>query len=124
LAGKRKVAVSTDKRRTWGELRDTAERLQEEVEQRERAAAEAERIQELQHWSQRAEQTWRHIDTLIQEKSTRAYDEATTLLIRMREVAVYQDRLAQFEARLAELQTQYPKRPALQDRLRKVAQLQ
>ena len=37
----------------------------------------------------------------------------------LRDLAVFQDRLAEFEARLSSLQTQYASRPAFQERFRK-----
>jgi hypothetical protein len=45
-------------------------------------------------------------------------------LVKLRDLAIYQDRLPAFQARLAELQVQYPKRPSLLERLRRVAQVE
>jgi hypothetical protein len=48
-----------------------------------------------------------------------AYDEAVALLVRLRDLAAFQDRLPDFQARIAALQTQYAGRPAFQARLGK-----
>ena len=40
-------------------------------------------------------------------------------MVKLRDLAVFQDRLAEFEARLSSLQAQYAGRPAFQERLRK-----
>ena len=56
-------------------------------------------------------------DDLLHE--ARPYDEAVALLAKLRDLAVSQNRLAEFGARLSSLQAQYAGRPAFQERLRK-----
>jgi hypothetical protein len=56
---------------------------------------------------------------LIEEKKARPYDKAVALLVKLRHLAVFQNRLAEFEAGLSSLQAQYVGRPAFQERLRK-----
>jgi hypothetical protein len=41
------------------------------------------------------------------------------LLVKLHDLAVFQDRLPDFQTRLAALQAQYANRPAFQERLRK-----
>jgi predicted DNA-binding protein len=106
-------------RRTWAELRATAERLRQGEERRQQAEAEAKRIKDLQDFAPRALQAWRDVQALIEEKKARPYDDAVRLLVKLRDLAVFQNRLAEFEARLSSLQTQYAGRPAFQERLRK-----
>jgi hypothetical protein len=57
---------------------------------------------------------------LIEQKQARPYDEAVALLVKLRDLAVFQNRLPEFQPRLAGLQAQYANRPAFQKRLRKV----
>jgi len=45
--------------------------------------------------------------------------QAVALLVKLRDLAIFQDRLPEFQARLAALQAQYAGRPAFQERLRK-----
>ena len=59
------------------------------------------------------------MQALIEEKKARPYDEAVALLVKLRDLAVFQNRLAEFEACLSSLQAQYAGRPAFQERLRK-----
>jgi hypothetical protein len=42
-------------------------------------------------------------------------------LLKLRDLAVHQDRIPEFQTRLAELQAEYARRPALLERLRRVA---
>jgi hypothetical protein len=106
-------------RRTWAELRETADRLRQTEERRQKAEAEARRINDLQDFAPRATQAWRDVQALIEEKKARPYDEAVALLVKLRDLAIFQDRLPEFQARLATLQAQYANRPAFQERLRK-----
>jgi hypothetical protein len=66
---------------------------------------------------QPAPQTWRDAQAAIEQKQARPCDEAATLLNQLRDLAVFQDRLPEFQARLTALQAQYAHRPALQERL-------
>jgi len=61
-------------RRTWGQLRATAE------------AAEAKRIAELQAFASREAEAWREVVTLIEEKKPTSYDRAIALLRRLRDL--------------------------------------
>ena len=118
LAGPLASPQSTATRRTWAELRETAERLRQDEKHRQQTEAEARRIRDLQDFRPRP-QAWRDVQALIEEKKARPYDEAVVLLVKLRDLAVFQDRLAEFQARLSSLQTQYAGRPAFQERLRK-----
>ncbi len=119
LAGPPARPQSTVARRTWAELRETADRLRQEEARRRKAEAEARRIKELQDFAPRAEQAWRDVQALLEEKKARPYDEAVALLVKLRDLAVFQGRLPEFQARLAALQAQYANRPAFQERLRR-----
>jgi hypothetical protein len=73
LAGLPRPAASAP-RRTWGELRATADRLQREAKRRAAKAAEAKRIQELQAFAPREAEAWRDVLALIEEKKAASYD--------------------------------------------------
>jgi len=119
LAGPPARPQTAATRRTWAGLRETAEWLRQAEARRQQAEAETRRIKDLQDFAPRAAQAWRDIQALIEEKKARPYDDAVALLVKLRDLAVFQDRLAEFEARLSSLQTQYAGRPAFQERLRK-----
>ncbi len=119
LAGPPVKSQPAAARRTWAELRASAERLRQAEGRRQKAEAEARRIKDLQDFAPRAAQAWRDVQALIEEKKARPYDEALALLVKLHDLAVFQDRLPEFQTRLAALQTQYANRSALQERLRK-----
>ena len=106
-------------RRTWGELRATADQLRREAERSAAEAAEARRIQGLQAFAPREAETWRDVVALIEEKKPTSYDKAVALLVKLRDLADYQDRMAEFQTRVAGLQERYANRPALRDRLQR-----
>lgn len=118
LAGVSRPAASVP-RRTWGELRTTADRLQGEAKRRTAAAAEARRIAELQAFAPHEAEAWHEVLALIEEKKPASYDKAVALLVKLRDLADYQGRMADFQTRVAGLQERYANRPALRDRLQR-----
>jgi len=106
-------------RRTWGQLRTTADRLRREAERRAAEAAEAKRVAELQAFAPREAEAWREVVAFIEEKKTASYDKAVALLRKLHDLAEYQGRLAEFQARVAGLQERYTNRPALRERLQR-----
>jgi hypothetical protein len=110
--------VATESRRTVAQILARWEEREEE-EQRWRAEeAERRRIERLEALAQRVEETWAEIDALIQRKQAQPYDEVTELLCQLKELAAYQGREAEFEARIAELAEAYSRRTALMRRFR------
>lgn len=107
-------------RRTWDALQTTADRLRHEVERRAAAAAEATRIAELRAFAPREAEAWRDVLALIEEKKPAAYDKAAVLLVKLRALADYQGRVADFQTRVTGLQERFANRPALRDRLSKI----
>lgn len=105
--------------RTWAEVRDSAERLRQAQERRQQAEVEAKRIRDLQEFAPRVAQAWHDVQELIGEKKARPYDEAVALLVKLHDLAAYQNRLAKLQTKLADLQAQYAGRPAFQEWLRK-----
>jgi hypothetical protein len=106
-------------RRTWGELWASADRLRREAQRIVAEAAEAKRIVELQAFALHEAEAWREVLALIEEKKAASYDKAVALLVRLRDLANYQDRVADFQTRVARLQERYANRPALRDRLQR-----
>lgn len=102
------------------ELLAEAKRRHAAAEAIARRKAEADRVRRLQELAGRETQVWQSVNAQIERKLPAAYDEAMVLLRQLRELAEYQDRLPQFQARIEELRTAYPKRPALQERLSKL----
>jgi hypothetical protein len=119
LAGPSDAPQNARSRRTWGEIRDKAETLRQDTARRQREARAAQRTKELQDFAPQTAQAWRDAQALIEQKHAHAYDEAVALLVKLRDLAVLQKRLPEFQTQLAALSAQYANRPAFQERLRK-----
>jgi len=106
-------------RRTVGQLWDEVERRRELERKRRAEAAERRRIERLEALAQRETQTWDEIEALIQRSQAKPYDQATRLLSQLKELAAYQGRETDFEARLGEVVARYQRRRALLERFRR-----
>jgi hypothetical protein len=111
--------IDSQPRRTAGELFRAAEHLEKEARRRQQAKAERKRMQELDELAKREESTWLWVDSLIEQKQAKPYDEAVALLIKLRDLAVYQNRLPDFERRIAAIKGHCERRPSLMERFRK-----
>lgn len=105
-------------RRTVAQLLRKAEERWER-EQRQRAEeVEAKRIEELEALAQKQAQVWQEVEALIQRSLTRAYQRAVELLVKLREVAVYQGQEVAFQERLNRIYDRYKSRRSLLSHLR------
>ena len=102
--------------RQAGQLFQEAERLEKESLLRKKAEAEKKRIQELLDLAGREEGTWRWIESLIAQKQAKPYDEATKLLVDLRDLAIYQNQLFKFQERFLVFKEKYRNRPTLMER--------
>lgn len=106
--------------RTIGQLLESAEQEQEHSKQIEEQAIEALRIKELEIFAQRETAAWEDVDALIQRGTSKSYDEVVQLLLKLRELADYQNQQATFLTRMKQLHERYGKRSAFIQRLLKV----
>lgn len=106
--------------RTIGQLLESAEQEQEQSKQREEQAAEALRIRELETFAQRETAAWEDVDALIQRATSKSYDEVVQLLLKLRDLADYQNQQANFLTRIKQLHDQYSSRSGLKKRLLQV----
>lgn len=67
LAGPPARPQAAAPRRTWAELRETAEQLRQAEARRQKAEAEARRFKDLQDFAPRAAQAWRNVQALIED---------------------------------------------------------
>jgi hypothetical protein len=93
--------------RSLAELRQAADELRQEAARQAQIEAERKRVAALKELAKREEAAWRQVDTLIQEKKARPYDEAVALLVQLRELAQYEHRLPAFQRRFAEIRDRY-----------------
>lgn len=114
LAGTTQPAVQLSPgQRRLSELQAIAETIGEKRQQRERNAARKKRTKELEALAPQAAQTWKRIEELIELKQSKPYDQATALLIDLRDLAEHQGRLPEFTQRFEQLKATYQSRPAL-----------
>jgi hypothetical protein len=115
LAGIKPTSAGRGQRQA-GNLFKEAARLEQEALRQQKAEAERKRIQGLLDLAGREEATWRWIDSLIGQRQAKPYDEATKLLVDLRDLAIYQNRLQQFQKRFMAIEKKYRSRPALMER--------
>jgi hypothetical protein len=106
-------------RYTVGQLFAAAEAARERSQEELAAQAEARRIAELEALARRGDTPWDEVDALIRRSQAKAYDEAVRLLVKLKELAVYQGQEVVFQARMAEISDQYQRRYSLIERFRK-----
>ena len=117
-------------RRTVSELLSAAESLAAERERRaaEREAAEkakrereqaAARAQYLETLAGREKQAWEQVGELIQTKQPKNYDQAASLLVDLRDLAVQGGREGEFKSALEQLRTLHSSKPSFLRRLAK-----
>jgi hypothetical protein len=99
--------------RTIGQLLESTEQEQEQNEQREKKADEASRVKELEVLGQRSTDVWKDVDNLIQKGTSKSYEEAVKLLLKLKDLADHQNQQPNFLTRMQQLHAQYRSRPAL-----------
>ena len=112
--------ASNQPRRTIQELLEAAAEEGKKAEKRRQQEAEAKRIEELQTLAKREAQVWQQVESLIQKAQSKPYDEAVKLLVKLRDLAEYQNRLPVFQERLNQIYEQYSNRSGLKRRLQEV----
>ena len=105
-------------RRTVSQLLREAEDRREQECKRRAEEAEAKRIRELEALAKRKDETWAKVEALIEQKQAKPYDEAVGLLIKLRDLAEYQEEEAAFRQRLNDIYQRYSRRSGLLRRLR------
>ncbi|TRU17046.1 MAG: hypothetical protein EWV80_22930 [Microcystis aeruginosa Ma_QC_B_20070730_S2] len=111
---------SNQARRTIQELLEAAAEEGKKAEKRRQQEAEAKRIEELQTLAKREAQVWQQVESLIQKAQSKSYDEAVKLLVKLRDLAEYQNGLPVFQERLNRIYEQYSNRSGLKRRLQEV----
>ena len=73
----------------------------------------------MQAFAPQAASAWQTVTDEIQRKNAAGYDRAVALLVKLRDLAVYQRELPAFQARLATLLSRYSTLRGLQERVQK-----
>ena len=106
--------------RRLSELQEIANTVKEQRQEQERNAAKTKQTKTLQALAPKEAPTWERVVKLIEVKQSQPYDEATTLLKDLRDLAEQQERLPEFSKRFEQLKLDYSSRPALMKRFRSI----
>ena len=115
LSGRKSSSLSQSTR-TAGELFELAGKIETEAKRKAREEAERKRIQRLEKLAQEEETAWVNVETLLGQKRGSAYEEATKLLVELRDVAEYKQRKNKFAERFKSICGKYGKSVALMER--------
>ena len=114
-----KPSTQTQSTRTANQLFEQAEKLKTEAKRKAREEAERKKIQRLEKLAQEEESTWAYVENLLGQKRGSAYEEATNLLVELRDMAEYKQRRNKFAGRFKIICERYGKSVALMDRFRR-----
>lgn len=109
----------TQSTRTTGQLFKQAEKNEKEAKRKAHEEAERKRIQRLEKLAQEEGSTWTYVENLLTEKRAKTYDEATKLLVELRDMAKYKQRENQFADHFKSICEKYGKSVALMERFRR-----
>ncbi len=112
--------AQTQPRRSIKQLFELAKQEQAQDAIQQKQAASAQRLKELEALAQREVEVWEDVERLIQTSQARAYDQAVQLLLKLQDLANYQNQQSVFQIRLNQIYEQYSRRTALLQRLQKV----
>lgn len=105
--------------RTTDELFRQAQRIQQDEERKAREEAERKRILRLENLAREEDSFWAHVERLLIEKRAKAYDEATSLLAELKDMAKYKRREVHFAKRFNLIVEKFGKSVALMERFRR-----
>ncbi len=105
--------------RLVNELFKQAEKIEIDAKRRAREEAERKRINRLEILAQEEEANWTYVERLLQQKRGSTYDEATKLLVELRDMAEYKQKKNRFAERFRDIREKYGKSVALMDRFRR-----
>lgn len=108
---------TSPERRTIQQLFRAATAAKEGAQNKQRQAAEAKRLKDLQALAKREGQVWAEIESLLEKSQAQNYDQAVKLLLQLRDLAHYQDQYPIFKIQLGRIHENYSKRPGFIRRL-------
>ena len=114
-----KSSAQAQSTRTARELFERAEKIELEAKRQAREAAERKRIQRLEKLAQDEEVNWQYVEKLLQQKRGSTYDEATKLLVELRDMSEYKQKKSKFGERFNSIRDKYGRSVALMERFRR-----
>ncbi|MEK7785536.1 MAG: hypothetical protein AAB658_08985, partial [Chloroflexota bacterium] len=115
----RKSSSRSPSTRAAGELFELAGKIEMEATRKAGEEAERRRIQRLEKLAQEEETAWVNVENLLGQKRGSAYEEATKLLVELRDMAEYKQRKNKFAERFESICGKYGKSAALMERFRR-----
>lgn len=106
--------------RSFSAIEAIAKQLKTLRKRKQATAAKRKRTQYLKTLVSQEEDLWEKISELIELKQAKPYDQATTLLRDLKDLAQYQNCLSEFNERFAALKLTYSNRPALLKRFKTI----
>lgn len=118
LSGTEKGVLPAGERRTIRQLVTASQSIRQQRLDAERRQAEIIRVKKLEKIAQQQDQLWGRIPALIAQKRANTYEEAVSILKDLRDLAAHQQRLAEFQEKLAAIRSQHPTLQGLHRRLK------
>jgi hypothetical protein len=108
---------------TAGEIIQQAKKIEQEAQRKAREEAERKRIQKLEQLAQQENIAWAKVNSLLDQKRSTAYSEATELLVELYELAEFKNQELNYQQRFQAICTKYGKSVALMERFRRAGLL-
>ena len=118
ISGTDKVEWPMSERRTIRQILTASEMIGQQRLEMEKQKAESVRLKKLDNIAQQQEQLWARIPNLIEQKKASTYDEVLIILKDLRDLAVHQQRMREFEDKLTIIRSHYPTSQGLNRRLK------
>jgi len=118
LSGVSKANPIMGEHRTIRQLIVKSKGVLQQRRKAEQQQAEATRLKKLEKVSLQQEQLWTQIPDLINQKNANSYQEAVNILKDLHDLAVFQQRLSEFQDKMAAIRRQYPTLHGLHRRLK------
>jgi hypothetical protein len=115
----RKASPGSRSTRTVAELVEQADQLERQALRKAREEAEKKRMQRFEALAQDEEAVWANVETLLNQKRGSAYDEATLLLVDLRDLARLKKQEALYRDRFTTIRTKYGKSAVLMQRFQR-----
>jgi hypothetical protein len=115
-----KAPSQSQSTRTARELFAGAEKIEKEAERKAHEEANRNKLLSLEKLAQNEEANWAYVEKLLEQKRGSTYDEATKLLVELRDMAEYMQRKSIFSERFNHILVNYGKSVALMERFRRV----
>jgi hypothetical protein len=107
--------------RTVSHLFSRSDEITEAAKRKARADAEHRRIRRLEELAGNEDVNWQYVEKLLQQKRGSTYEEATKLLVELRDMSVYKQREDKFRERFNLIREKYGKSVALMERFRRAS---